>query len=228
MKILGNNYAVVNRDPKADNGVFGLVKAGQVGDGAVFQYNDGTKQDIAVSATATGRRNDGGIYATDSQDTVTLEGGGWSSGVAAHDDASNMDGIYYLNNKTGAKIMITGGATVKGAGTEAPPDAKAGELPATTGSDILNGIRKIENHSSNANGGKDDFVTRQEIENALAGDAFNDDPVGKKFWQGVLRATVTGLLHDDFPGAPGNPNLKGYTANYLAQAQQKGFNFLAD
>ena len=211
---------------------------GDKSQGQMFAYNNG-KTDTASFISGTqvdgkdGARAGTGIFMGDAGiDTVTLSGGSWIDHGGAKDDKTGISGEWFSNN-LGDNILITQGVNIKGdfnkvASTDALTGS--GSLPPSQQpqSAIDGGIDKIEQYNSPFGGGIDHFVTKDEIQKAINGGAFdgaNPDPVGKKYWQGVVNAINMGLLKGDLPKSP-DGKLEGVTSAYLMQAQDKGFNFL--
>jgi|GEM_PF-5261751 len=211
---------------------------GDKSQGQMFAYNNGKTDNASfISGTQTdgkdGARAGTGIFMGDAGiDTVTLTGGGWIDHGGATDKTKGISGEWFSNN-LGDNILVTQGVNIKGDFNKvASTDAlqSSGSLPPAQQpkAAIDAGIAKIKKFVKPGETTPVLFATKDDIQKAIAGGAFdgaNPDPVGKKYWQGVVNAINMGLLKGDLPKSLDGTQ-EGVTSDYLMQAQDKGFNFL--
>jgi|GEM_PF-3168430 len=181
----------------------GVVGGGDANNGVLTQLNQGSTDSVDISNDKTGINK---IWVTDGNDTINLNGGGWTQGGTVTDDTSGgILGIEY-DNGAGGKVIIAGGAKVNIAAAPAPapepsptPAAPTPEPspaptpaapvdttpkydPAKVQAEVVKDIKKIElDNGANTDG----LVNKTEIQKALDNNIFTGNK--QTYWQNVLK-----------------------------------------
>ena len=185
-----------------------------------WQVNQGQADQVAIShAFATGAAFNQ-VVACDGKDNVDLMDGDWkiqNDGNLVHDDASGADGYLYKDDR-GDQVLISG--------------IDKNKIRTNTFghyNDVNGGLTDIENSPKNSSGGKDGFVTADEIQNALDDNTIKGD--GRTYWQGVVNslkndaAAGTNNTHSSTRKGGQGQDLVGVTTNNLMDAERSGINF---
>jgi hypothetical protein len=209
------NYTTYNTvAPSYNPSNFGQVGGtGKIGS-ALYQINQGGSTGDTVSFShGIGAHF---VVAADSNDTVDLQGGGWTKNGTTTDSTTGISGTVYKSGDT--EVLVSGTNNVIGL------DNANGVPTGNHQADIDAGINTIEDDN---NGGKDHFVTKDEIQKAVTDGKFDSNQSGKNFWQGVIDALSNGSLKTH--AAPdGNNAAQGINSTDLVTAENGNENYFTD
>jgi hypothetical protein len=185
MNILGTNFATKN----TINGVNGPAIKGNTSeadqktkyaDGILYQMNNNKGGDSFSYSAGSGNA----LFASDAGDNIKLKGNWTDTGKTVHDDASNIDGKLYTDDK-GDSVVVSGGAKVDIDNTAAQSDKT------TSSTQFDPGIKKVETNGGSRSA-PNGVITKAELFVALFKDLLANpnektfSPKETDFWTNVL------------------------------------------